>query len=188
MLVDADGKHPDTGLAPFQDLESRLNPQITASVKFAYAQWHLEAWFFSDSENLRAYLGRDLGSVDTSKPDDIENPKQHLKNLLDDNYTRITSQDIARRLNPSRCPQPQLQPVYRGSPQRKRLKPAASPRRAAKGGHRGANHADCRPHHKHVAVRFQERCGLRPRSSGQLEQVVVFAKGENAAENHYGRY
>lgn len=101
ILVDVDGKQPNAVLEPFrQNLTSRLEPQITASVQFAYAQWHLEAWFFGDSDGLRTYLGRDLGSVDASHPDTIENPKQHLMNLLDDHYTRLTAAAIARQLNP----------------------------------------------------------------------------------------
>jgi len=101
ILVDVDGKQPDAVLEPFrQNLASRLEPQITASLQFAYAQWHLEAWFFGDADGLRTFLGRDLGSVDPSSPDSIENPKQHLRNLLDDNYTRLTAGAIARQLNP----------------------------------------------------------------------------------------
>lgn len=101
ILVDVDGKQPDAVLEPFrQNLASRLEPQITASLQFAYAQWHLEAWFFGDSDGLRAYLGRDLGSVDSSQPDNIENPKLHLKNLLTESYTRLTSETIASLLDP----------------------------------------------------------------------------------------
>ena len=101
ILLDVDGKQPGAVLEPFrQNLASRLEPQITASLQFAYAQWHLEAWFFGDSDGLRAYLGRDLGSVDPSQPDNIENPKLHLKNLLTESYTLLTSEAIARQLNP----------------------------------------------------------------------------------------
>ena len=101
VLVDVDGKHPDEVLSPIRhNLAARLDSQITASIQFACAQWHLEAWFFGDSENLRYYLGRNLGSVDVSQPDIIENPKQHLRNLLDDNYTATTAEAIARQLDP----------------------------------------------------------------------------------------
>ena len=101
VLLDVDGKQPDAVVDPLRrSLISRLDSQITASVLFAYAQWHLEAWFFGDAQRLRDYLGRDLGSVDTSNPDAIENPKRHLINLLDGNYTRRVSEDIARGLNP----------------------------------------------------------------------------------------
>ncbi len=42
-----------------------------------------------------------LGSVDTSSPDAIQDPKRHLSNLLGDGvYTARTSEDIARRLDP----------------------------------------------------------------------------------------
>ena len=81
VLLDADGKDPHTVLEPLRrNLDSRRDPNITAPVRLAYAQWHLEAWFFGDSQNLRNYLERDLGSVDASDPDTIENPKLHLKN------------------------------------------------------------------------------------------------------------
>ena len=102
ILVDVDGKRPREVLLPFQrNLARRLGPQITASIQFAYAQWHLEAWFFGDSDGLRGYFGgRSLGSIDTSQPDAIENPKQHLRNLLGANYTRLTASAIARQLNP----------------------------------------------------------------------------------------
>ena len=67
----------------------------------AYAQQHLEAWYFGDTANLRAYLGHAPGNVDTSKPDEIENPKNHLKNVLDDRvYTARISEEIAMSLDP----------------------------------------------------------------------------------------
>lgn len=101
ILVDADGKDPQQVLRPFREqLPSRLGPKITASLQFACAQWHLEAWYFADVTGLRGYLGRDLGSVDTSKPDEIQNPKLHLKNLLGDRiYTAVISEEIAKKLN-----------------------------------------------------------------------------------------
>ena len=35
-----------------------------ADIKYACAQWHLEAWFFGDAEHLRDYLGgKALGNV-----------------------------------------------------------------------------------------------------------------------------
>ena len=49
---------------------------------------------------LRGFLGRDVGSVDASKPDEIQNPKLHLKNLLGDRvYTAPLSEEIARTLD-----------------------------------------------------------------------------------------
>jgi len=102
ILVDADGKDPEHVLLPFRhELPGRLGVKITASVQFAYAQWHLEAWYFADSQGLRQYLGgRDLGKVDTSQPDEIQNPKLHLKNLLGDRaYTSVISEEMAKQLN-----------------------------------------------------------------------------------------
>ena len=101
VLVDMDGKQPDAVVEPLREgLRGRVDSQVAAPVLFAYAQWHLEAWFFGDAQGLRDYLERDLGSVDTSNPDAIENPKRHLINLLDGNYTRRVSEGIARGLNP----------------------------------------------------------------------------------------
>ena len=100
VLVDTDGKAPDDVLAPFQQLPGRLGVEIPASVLCAYAQWHLEAWYFGDAVNLRGFLGGAPGSVDTSKPDEIPNPKMHLKNVLGDRvYTARVSEEIAERMN-----------------------------------------------------------------------------------------
>ena len=101
VVVDTDRKDGATVLRP---IETRLPPRlgnISADVLYAYAQQHLEAWYFADAESLRTYLERDLGAVDSSKPDEIQNPKLHLKNLLGDRiYTARVSEDIARKLNP----------------------------------------------------------------------------------------
>ena len=67
---------------------------------YAYAQAHLEAWYFADVDNLREYLGRGPGDVDASKPDEIDNPKLQLRHLLGDQvYTARVSAEIARRLD-----------------------------------------------------------------------------------------
>ena len=103
VLVDVDGKVPGQVLSPFREnLQIQLDPSLRDLVHFAYAQWHLEAWFFADASGLRQYLGgRSLGSVDTSHPDNIENPKNHLKNLLRERglYTARISEDIAQFLD-----------------------------------------------------------------------------------------
>ena len=100
LLLDLDGKTPNEVLDPFRELPGRLGGGIGATVRYAYAQWHLEAWYFADAANLRDWLGRALGQVDTSKPDEIRNPKLHLKNLLGDRvYTARVSEEIASRLD-----------------------------------------------------------------------------------------
>ncbi len=103
VLVDVDHGDPVSVLQPFQDaLPSRLG-NISADVLYAYAHRHLEAWYFADSLGLGTYLGRSLGSVDLSKPDQIENPKLHLKHLLGNRvYTARVSEAIARSLDPDR--------------------------------------------------------------------------------------
>ena len=102
LIVDADGKDPSATLAPFEnDLPERLPPEVRPKLQYAYAQRRLEAWYFADSQNLRTYLrDKALGSVDASKPDEIQNPKQHLKNLLErSTYTALISEEIARTLD-----------------------------------------------------------------------------------------
>ena len=100
VLVDTDGSPPEEALAPIRNrLPDRLQ-DIGASIQFAYAQQHLEAWYFADARGLRQYLGRDLGAVDQSQPDAILNPKLHLKQLLGFRpYTSLVSHDIASRLD-----------------------------------------------------------------------------------------
>ena len=101
VLVDTDGRIPDEVLRPFREqLPGRIGTKISAQLQFAYAQWHLEAWYFADISGLRGYLERAPGGVDTSKPDEIHNPKLHLKNLLGERaYTAVISEEIAKRLN-----------------------------------------------------------------------------------------
>ena len=103
ILVDVDHGDPVSVLQPFQDtLPSRLG-SIAADVLYACAHRHLEAWYFADSLALGTYLARSLGSVDLSTPDQMENPKLHLKHLLGNRvYTARVSEAIAGSLNPER--------------------------------------------------------------------------------------
>ena len=102
LLVDVDTKSPDQVVGPLREqLAERLPDEINARLQYAYAQWHLEAWYFGDAVNLRGFLNRSLGSVDTSRPDEIRYPKHHLKNLLGRRcYTARVSEEIARALDP----------------------------------------------------------------------------------------
>lgn len=101
ILADVDGKVPDQVLRPFRDsLAERVGPKVKASLRFAYAQWHLEAWYFADDAGIRAYLGGAPGDIDTSTPDTIQNPKLHLKHLLGDRaYTAVVSEEIATSID-----------------------------------------------------------------------------------------
>ena len=115
VLIDVDGKDPGQELRPFkEELSDRLRNDPIKNIQFAYAQWHLEAWYFGDVDGLRGYLGGQApGSVDTSQPDHIENPKNHLKNLLGDRrYTALVSEGIAQKLNPQTIAQ--RSPSFRG--------------------------------------------------------------------------
>jgi hypothetical protein len=107
ILVDADGRNPDDIIRPFREqLPTRIGAKVAASLQFACAQWHLEAWYFADGAALRDYLGRDTGNVDISTPDEIQNPKLHLKHLLGTRvYTAVVSEEIATRVNPNRLGQ-----------------------------------------------------------------------------------
>lgn len=91
---------PNEVLAPLREqLPQRLGI-VEADILFAYARQHLEAWYFAHSERLREYLGRSLGSADSSSPDRIHDPKRHLINLLGGRvYTARTSEEIAKRLD-----------------------------------------------------------------------------------------
>jgi hypothetical protein len=114
VLVDTDAKDPVEVLRPFrQELPGRVG-RMTATLQFAFAQQHLEAWFFADSIGLRRCLGgRDLGSVDATHPDQIVNPKQHLENLLAKRvYTHEVSKEIATQLKPGAIAG--LSPSFRG--------------------------------------------------------------------------
>ena len=115
VLIDVDGKEPGEALGDIRRrLTARLGDQFEPDVQYAYAQWHLEAWYFADAASLRGYLdGRSLGNVDTSQPDDIENPKLHLKHLLGERfYTARVSEDIAGVLDASIIAQ--RSPSFRG--------------------------------------------------------------------------
>jgi len=100
LLLDLDGKTPNQVLAPYRELTRLLGGEIDAVVRFAYAQWHLEAWYFADAANLGDWLGRALGQADASKSEEIRNPKLHLKHLLGSRvYTARVSEEIASRLD-----------------------------------------------------------------------------------------
>ena len=114
ILVDTNGTDPFEVLGPFRErLPGHLGDEIKVNVQYAYAQQHLEAWYFADATNLRDWLGRALGSVDTSKPDEIQNPKLHLKNVLGNRvYTARVSEEIARTLDASTIAQ--RSPSFKG--------------------------------------------------------------------------
>lgn len=114
VLMDADGKTPEDVLRPFREqLPGRIGAKIQVSIQFACAQWHLEAWYFADVMGLRAYLERAPGNIDTSKPDEIQNPKLQLKHLLGDRiYTAVISEEIAKKLNARTIDQ--RSPSFRG--------------------------------------------------------------------------
>ena len=100
VLVDTDGADPKSVTEPLREELSRRLRKLGAPVLVCHAQQHLESWYFADARRLREYLGRDLGSVDPTRPDDILNPKQHLKNLLGDClYTADLSREIAKVLD-----------------------------------------------------------------------------------------
>lgn len=100
VLLDMDGSRPEEVVEPLRSaLPSRL-AGVDANIQFAYAQRHLEAWYFADANGLRRYLDRSIGNIDPSDPDALQNPKLHLRNLLGSRpYTSLVSQAIAAGLN-----------------------------------------------------------------------------------------
>ena len=102
VLTDTDGKSPDAVLQSISSpLSQRLGGNFATAITYAYAQWHLEAWYFADAQGLRNFFGgRALGNVDASRPDGIENPKEHIKHLLGNRrYTAQVSEQIAVALD-----------------------------------------------------------------------------------------
>ena len=101
ILVDTDQDTPQEALELLTSkLPPRLGNEIASRLQFAYAQRHLEAWYFADATNLREWLGGALGSVDTSQPDELDNPKLHLRHLLGEQiYTSRVSGEIAASLD-----------------------------------------------------------------------------------------
>lgn len=102
VVVDVERADPADVLDPMRtQLPDRVS-EVGADVLYAYAQAHLEAWYFGDVDNLRNYLGRAPGQVNTSKPDEIENPKLQLRHLLGQRvYTARVSAEIAGTLDPT---------------------------------------------------------------------------------------
>lgn len=99
VVVDVDRADPARALAAMRSqLPARVR-EIEADVLYAYAQAHLEAWYFADVENLRNCIGRAPGRVDTSMPDEMDNPKLQLRHLLGRVYTAPVSAEIAGSLD-----------------------------------------------------------------------------------------
>ena len=100
VVMDVDSADPSEVLEPMRtQLPDRVH-EVGADVSYAYARAHLEAWYFADIDNLRNYLGRAPGHVDTSKPDEIDNPKLQLRHLLGNRlYTARISAEIAEALD-----------------------------------------------------------------------------------------
>jgi hypothetical protein len=100
ILVDADEKPKEDVVKPWQEACAHLQ-DIPVACIVTVAKWHLEAWFFGDEQGLRGYLGRALGSVDPFYPDEIHDPKRHLKSLLGGSYSQHTAEEIAKAVQPS---------------------------------------------------------------------------------------
>ena len=102
VLVDTDRQSADDAMHQLKQNAHRVASRtcFPFGIHYAYAQRHLEAWYFADAVNLRSYLNRNLGSVDPTNPDLIQNPKLHLKHLLTPvPYTSAASERIARTLD-----------------------------------------------------------------------------------------
>lgn len=84
VLVDADGKSPEEVVAPLRAACAHLK-DIPVDCIVTAAKWHLEAWFFGDEQELRGYLGRDLGNIDPSYPDHNFRPEAPFKESTEGN-------------------------------------------------------------------------------------------------------
>ena len=103
MLIDANNHEPLEAARPFEEMAAHL-ADVTAPKLVTAAVRHLEAWFFGHSEKLREFLGRDLGNIDASRPDEIDNPKLHLTHLLRSGsrvYTASVAEQIASQVDPA---------------------------------------------------------------------------------------
>ena len=98
VLLDADRKAPEEVLRRLRLGIGQGLDHLNLKVYYAYAQQHLEAWFFADERGLRGYLGRNLGHIDASRPDLIDNPKLHLKHILG---RRLYTSELAERISRS---------------------------------------------------------------------------------------
>ncbi len=99
VLTDCDGASWNESVERLAEIRLRLQ-DLPLPILIAAANWHLEAWFFADADGLRSALGRSLGGVNTSSPDDIQNPKLHLRNILAKPYTSRVAGEIARKIRP----------------------------------------------------------------------------------------
>lgn len=100
VLVDTDRKGLNEVVVPLQKRIGGSLDHLDLKICYAYARQHLEAWFFADERGLRRYLGRNLGRVDASRPDDIDNPKLHLEHMLGRRfYTSEVAERVSRVLN-----------------------------------------------------------------------------------------
>lgn len=99
ILLDADAEDREETIRRFEVVAERIQ-DLQVPTYVSAAKWHLEAWFFADEQSLRSFVGRSLGGVDASRPEAIERPKEHLRNLLDRPYTARVAARIAAVLSP----------------------------------------------------------------------------------------
>ncbi|MGH9505686.1 MAG: DUF4276 family protein [Terriglobales bacterium] len=101
VLLDADAHDPEVVAGPVREACGGMQ-DIPVPICVTAAQRHLEAWFFADPVGLRRHLSnRALGNI-RDAPDQMENPKQHLRNLLaPDFYTSLRAGAIAADLDPA---------------------------------------------------------------------------------------
>ena len=61
VLVDTDGKTPEAAIDPIKsELERSSFRELHQRIHYAYAQWHLEAWFFCRWREFKKLLWRPI--------------------------------------------------------------------------------------------------------------------------------
>ena len=101
ILVDTDGKTEDLVQGPFREqLAARIGANINPQLQYAWRTVASRGPGFSPIAQDSEDTSSETGHVDSSKPDEIRNPKLHLEHLLGVRaYTAVISEEIAKRLN-----------------------------------------------------------------------------------------
>ena len=110
ILVDTHRLSPSQAMEPVQQKvdamvqRGDLSPAARNSIRWAYAQPHLEAWFFADPSGLARYIGCD--EADLGVPGTIRDPQGVLRGLMTQhmpgrrrNYGASRAKDIADGLD-----------------------------------------------------------------------------------------
>ena len=121
VLLDTDGASPEDVIAPIRDRLPNRVRDIGASIQFAFAQQHLEAWYFADAGGLRRYLGRDLGNPATGRNSEPQTPPQTIAWITPLHVARLPSHRHRAGRDHNSPAKPQLPRIRRSGEERRRL-------------------------------------------------------------------